>query len=375
MWHQQLPAGSLSNAFITGIDQVCLVVPDFEKAIAGLLQLGIGPFKCWNVQPPALFDRTFRGNAEADWSMRLGVALVGTMQWEVIEPLTGDSLYREHLTRFGAGVHHLLLETRGTSFDESIARFAAQQLPFVQSAALNLPLKMGPLTVPAAPAFVAGAVSTRFGYVDSVDALKTTLEVARFPPGVSRPLGIRIGKADFFLPEGETNVESSLPSSLFDRVVKFTFLVNDLEATAKAWSAKAGVGPWHAVELTPQSFTRVTGEGLRDFRGQAAWTLVGNVLFELIQPTAGDSPHHRALASRGEGLHAVGLRSEVLGFEAARRAMSALNVKPLVEGVLHDGYEFALMDTTALAGTWIELLQLEAAPLFEALKMLPGRSL
>ncbi len=376
MWHDKPKADALPNYLISGVDQVCTVVKDFEGTVKLLSEkLGIGPFKCWDVKPPALFERTFRGSTDAKWTMRLGVALVGKTQWEVIQPMEGDSLYHEHLKSFGEGVHHLLLETTGTPYENSVQRFEAEGFPHAQTAALNLPLLVGGLTFPAAPKFLAPFVSTRFGYVDTLQTLKTTLELAKFPPGVSRPLGIRLGKAEFFRPESETNVESSLGNSIFDKVVKLGFIVRDAEATARAWAQKAGVGPWHVVEFGPEQLKDVKMVGSKDFKGRIAWALVGNFLFELVQPLAGDTPHARALAAKGEGIHSVGMKSDVLDFTDARAAMEAVGAPTLVEGVLHGGYEFALFNTTKLAGTCIELVRLDAAPLFEELKKLPGKKI
>ena len=47
---------NMQPAFITGVDQVCTVVRDFDATITALTeQLGIGPFKCWTLERPALF--------------------------------------------------------------------------------------------------------------------------------------------------------------------------------------------------------------------------------------------------------------------------------------------------------------------------------
>lgn len=368
MWHRKPRPDSLDSAFITGIDQVCTVVKDFDATVAALTgSLGIGPFKCWDVKPPALFNRTFRGEP-AEWTMRLGVALVGRTQWEVIQPLTGPSLYTEHLERRGEGLHHILLETAGTSHPDSVARLEREGFSHAQTGMLNIPLQVGPLTVPAAPAALAQPLSTHFGYVDTHDALGTTLELARFPPGVSRPLGIRIGKADFFVPADASRVTGELPGSFIDSVEKLGFIVRDLKTTVRNWADKAGVGPWHIVHIGPESIGDITiGGAPTDFRARVAWAMMGRTLLEVIEPISGDTPHARLLAQRGDGLHYLGVRSETLSIGDAVTHLGKVGCPALLKGVLFGGYEFALVDAGALAHTWLELISLDAEPLYQQL--------
>jgi hypothetical protein len=244
MWHHQRPSDALPNHLISNIDQVCTVVSDFDGTIKALTEkLGIGPFKCWELKSPELFNRTFRAEP-AEWSMKLGVAMIGRTQWEVIQPAGGRSLYDEHLARAGSGVHHLLLETAQHGYDKSLEQLSLRGLPVAQSAMLNIKLQVAGLTLPAAPRSVAEPLSTHFAYVDAHEPLATTLELARFPPGISRPLGIRIGKADYFAPAGETNVASRLPNSLFEKVAKIGFVVRDLDASVAASPGGPSCAAW-----------------------------------------------------------------------------------------------------------------------------------
>lgn len=375
LWHQKKPVDALPNALVTNIDQMCIVTPNFEATIAAMsTRLGIGPFKCWRVEPPALFSTTFRGKP-ASWSMKLGVALVGGMQWEVIEPLDNQNLYAEHLLRRGPSAHHLLLETKGVSHGDSVAYFEKQGFQHAQTGMLNIPLLVGGITLPAAPAFLSEPLSTHFGYMDTHDALATTLELARFPPGVSRPLGIRIGKPDYMTPPGATDITSRLPNGLFDRVSKLGFVVEDAEATASRWASHAGVGPWHIADLGADALGDIAfmgGVG-RDFRARIAWALVGTTLLELVQPISGDTPHRRILDEHGDGLRYVSMTTDVLEFEDAAKDLAARGLPLLMQGVLHGGQEFALFDATEPAHLWVELVRLPGPALFEELKRLPGR--
>jgi hypothetical protein len=377
MWHHKKSPDALPNSIISNIDQVCIVTRDFEASIELISSvLGIGPFKCWTIQPPELFGTTFRGKP-APWSMKLGVALVGGMQFEVIQPLDENNLYAEHLMAQGPSVHHLLLETKGVSHPDSVTYFEKQGFEHAQTAMLNLPLLVGGVTFPAAPQFLAKPLSTHLGYIDSFAKLGTTLELSQFPPGISRPLGIRIGKANYMKPDAATDVTSRLPNSVFDKVSKLGFVVKDAEATAKAWATYAGVGPWHMAEFGAEALSQVSfaGEFKGDFRARVAWALVGTTLFELIQPLEGDTPHSRMLKAKGDGLRTISMTTDMLEFEDASKDLEARGLPLMLKGVLHGGQEFALFNAEKQAHTWIELVRLAGPALFEELKKIPGKKI
>lgn len=89
------------------IDQVCVVVKDVQKAVEQYWKIfGIGPWSIYIVTPPELTDTTVRGESKV-FSMKLAFAKVGSMMLELIQPLEGDSVYREFLVEKGEGIHHI----------------------------------------------------------------------------------------------------------------------------------------------------------------------------------------------------------------------------------------------------------------------------
>lgn len=91
----------------TTIDQVGLVVRDLRAAMDryGAL-LGIGPWTVKSFEPPALTDTTYRGR-RVEYSMRLAIARPGDVDVELIEPVSGPSIYEDHLAEAGPGLHHV----------------------------------------------------------------------------------------------------------------------------------------------------------------------------------------------------------------------------------------------------------------------------
>lgn len=116
---------------ITKIDQVCVVVRDLRKAMAEYhARLGIGPWRTFTFAKPPLRELTYRGKP-ADYSMRIGFAQFGQLQYELIEPLAGPTIYHEFLERHGEGIHHF--GTVVPNLDAAVAEAEAAGYRVLQS--------------------------------------------------------------------------------------------------------------------------------------------------------------------------------------------------------------------------------------------------
>jgi methylmalonyl-CoA/ethylmalonyl-CoA epimerase len=100
--------------------QVCVVVKDIQKAMERYWNLGIGPWAIYTFQSPELTNTTFQGKP-AKYSMKLAIAMIGSVMWELIEPLEGPSSYKEFLAQKGEGLHHVLLAV--DNYDQTITAF------------------------------------------------------------------------------------------------------------------------------------------------------------------------------------------------------------------------------------------------------------
>lgn len=367
LWHKKPRAGQLPGGLITDIHQVCFVVRDLDASLSAMTRLlGVGPFKCFTLDAPALMDTTLQGRP-AHWSCRLAVTLVGRTQWEVVQPLQGETLQAHHLRARYEGAQHILIETGNDSFDSAQARLSALGFPVTQSARVSLPMEVAGLTL-SVPQALSHRAATPFGYAETHDALGTALELARFPPGVSPPLATRLGKPDWWVPEGARSVTHRLDNAGIDRVVKLAVLSNDALTTMRRW-LDMGVGPWLHREVGPGDFDTVS---LRDFRAHVGWCLLGDTLLEVIQPLSGDTPHARLLAERGPGLHIVGVTGEALTQPQLLAQLRESGLPLVMEGVVHGGYEFAVVDASAAGAGWLEVGHLDAAAIWAELRQLPN---
>ena len=164
------------SSFITGVQQVALVVRDIDKALEEYTnRFGIGPWWVTLYGPPRLTDMRIRGEA-IPYSMKLALAWTGHTMWELVEPVDGPSIYQEFLAEHGEGLHHLLVEHDGMDFEGAIATFTERGCaPLMEG-------RMGDI---------------RYAYVETEGPLKTVLEIVHRPAGFVRP------EPDYWYPEPE----------------------------------------------------------------------------------------------------------------------------------------------------------------------------
>ena len=96
--------------------QVCVVTRDYQRTMEGLVKAGIGPWRVYTFGPETVTELTFRGKP-ASHSMKLCLAFSGTMMWEIVQPLTGPSLYEDFLEQHGEGVHHVAVDCNGLPWE------------------------------------------------------------------------------------------------------------------------------------------------------------------------------------------------------------------------------------------------------------------
>jgi len=102
--------------------QVALIVRDLDAAMRTYFdEYGIGPWSVYEFDSDNVRDMRSRGEPVA-WSWRLGVAQVGQVQWELVEPLDGDSIYAQFLSEHGPGLHHVGVAV--ASYEDALAEAA-----------------------------------------------------------------------------------------------------------------------------------------------------------------------------------------------------------------------------------------------------------
>ena len=91
----------------TKLDHIGVIVKDMEKAIKHYESLGIGPF--WPVTNLVSVERRVMGKPidPSSFRLRVSMARVGTVIFELIQPVEGDSLWKRFNDTHGDGINHL----------------------------------------------------------------------------------------------------------------------------------------------------------------------------------------------------------------------------------------------------------------------------
>jgi methylmalonyl-CoA/ethylmalonyl-CoA epimerase len=87
--------------------QIALVVRDLDEAVARWAdELGIAPWTAYRLEPPRLTDMRYHGEA-VQFSIRHAFAWQGDVQFELVQPLAGPSIFQDQLDAGGEGLHHV----------------------------------------------------------------------------------------------------------------------------------------------------------------------------------------------------------------------------------------------------------------------------
>jgi catechol 2,3-dioxygenase-like lactoylglutathione lyase family enzyme len=143
------------------IFQICWVVEDIDASEAWFTEtLGVPR---WMRIPNVHFGPdtcTLRG-APADFVIDVSMGYAGAQQLELIRPVSGESLYAEHLARSGPGLHHVAWVP--DDFDATVADALARGIVITQQGS-----------------FGDGAIA--YAYLDGSAAGAPHIELMRQPP-------------------------------------------------------------------------------------------------------------------------------------------------------------------------------------------------
>jgi len=124
----------LAAAFV----QVAWVVRDIQASETFFRKvMGIPKFLRFNNLSAKDTNGTLHGKP-ADWVVHLSVAYAGETQIELIQPVSGTSLYGEWLEKHGDGVQHIAYWLHESEFDAAAAHLVASGFPEVQGFSLPM---------------------------------------------------------------------------------------------------------------------------------------------------------------------------------------------------------------------------------------------
>lgn len=153
---------------LNGIAQVAIVVKNLEQTVKNLVhRFGCGPWHFYTYGKPLVKRMTRRGKP-CEYRMKVALGYIGPMRVELIEPLEGDTVYKEFVEKHGYGVHHLGVLTE--NMRESLDRAAGCGLAMTMDGAGFGPDGDG-----------------HYAYLDTEDLIGTTIELIERPKGRAKP--------------------------------------------------------------------------------------------------------------------------------------------------------------------------------------------
>ena len=113
------------------VDQVGVIVRDMDKAIEYYEALGIGPFKSLDV---TAIDRKVYGKPADDVKNLVRVAQMGQVEFELVQPVSGESVQKKSLKDRGEGIDHLGFFV--DNIDEEVANLVKKGFKVISSGKL-----------------------------------------------------------------------------------------------------------------------------------------------------------------------------------------------------------------------------------------------
>ncbi|MCB9765733.1 MAG: hypothetical protein H6739_38520 [Alphaproteobacteria bacterium] len=293
------PDGLAVTPAFTEITQISVITRDTDAMVDALAAaLHPGSFKVLSMTAPELFDRLYDGEP-SDWSIRAGLTWIGDMQLEIIQPLTGRTVFGDFLEARGGrpGVEHIYLDRRTGSLTDAITLLAEAGFPWRQEAHMNAAGKLGWMPLPAMPGFMARKHGARFGYTSTQGTLKVDVELARFPPGVSQRLALRAAIPEKWVPAGDDRHFESMPADTILRDIDAPYVVgHSMDALLAHWGRLTDRAP----EVVPYDDDALPG------RGRVARVGFNTTSLFLVEPEAGMVAD--VLERNGEGVGLVRAR-------------------------------------------------------------------
>jgi methylmalonyl-CoA/ethylmalonyl-CoA epimerase len=134
--------------------------------------------------------------------------------------------------------------------------------------------------------------------------------------------------------------ETTSPNEMFSDLVQIGVVVRDLDRTIKVLADVFGLGPFRTITYPPadrKDIQRVYRGEPADFAARMAFTELGPVELELLQPLDGESIWADFLKTHGEGIHHI--------------RFNVPELEPVIEYLAERGVEVAQWASALRPGT------------------------
>jgi methylmalonyl-CoA/ethylmalonyl-CoA epimerase len=328
------------------VTQVSLVVSDLESTIATYQRaFGWRDWKVFDQVEPTHHGTELRG-VSVPYSLRSAQVMVGGLNFELVQPLDGPSLWKEYLEEHGQGLASI-----------AVMCDTPQQSEIVKA-------EFDRLGVGVTMRALIGDHNECY-FLDTQD---------RFGCLIASGSGHAF---DLAIPSRISNPppDSPKPRVAYDHISAILVVVHDLEAKMKQYHEAFGWEPWQVYQADGNVIMhdcQLRGEPHQFFNIRWAEVNVGGLTFELVQPVSGDSPAQRVLDAQGEGIGGIAIMFKTDAESAAVREQFAHDgIGTTYSGRIGSQIEWYYLDSDAAFKCRIESGNGHAVDLIEPLAVYP----
>lgn len=296
----------IKNSPFTRAGQVGAVVKDMDKVIDYYASLGIGPFG----EPRQIITSHEYKGKTINTKAKFLLTNMGEVDFELIQPIEGPSVWQDFLEKKGEGLHHIGFFVK--NIDEAEQNLVNQGLNIIQKGRSD---KGG------------------YAYFDTDRVGGVVFEL------IQKPEGVQIAK---------TKAEGN-PFAVLHQAAA---VVTDIDKAVEHYTS-LGVGPFKPMKIEiVDKWVRRTPVQLKT---KALITQIGPLELELLQPIEGPSVYWEYLKKTGsEGLQHLGFFIDNLEEESEK--LFKKGVKPTQQGKgPSDAFDY--FETDEIGGVVLEFVR------------------
>jgi hypothetical protein len=278
----------------------------------------------WDVfvhEPPLHHNTELRGE-EVHYTLKGAEVMVGSLNFELLEPMEGPSLWKEFIAEKGEGIASIAVMFQTMAEGEAVKREFAER-----GMAMTMKANIGE--------------HIEYYYLDTQERFGCLIESGSgHATDFVKPAFI------YPTPDAPPTVK---PEGLDYEITQISLVVKDLDSRMEAYHEAFGWGPWKIYESDGEVIMHdceMDGKPVDYFDVRWAETQVGDLNFELIQPRGGDSPWQRILNEKGEGIGSIAVMFKTREeSEKVIQAFADMDLGLTAVGRIGDHIEWYYLDT------------------------------
>ncbi len=278
----ELPEGMAGLHY--GISQVSLAVRDLDRTMARYHRaFGWAPWQVFDHVPPVHHATELRGRP-VHYALRGAEVYVGSLNFELLEPLEGPNLWTEFMDRRGEGIASIA--TMFLEREDGDAVKAAFRDRFGIEVSMKADI----------------GDHIEYYYLDTESRFGCLIE-----SGSGHAIDF-VRPAQVYPHPGAAPGPSPV-SGITYPITQVSLTIRDLDGRMRAFHDAFGWGPWRIYEPGAGGAIRdSTWRGSpADIEVRLAQAMVGDLNVELVEPLGPGGPFGEFLESKGEGIQSIGV--------------------------------------------------------------------